>query len=58
MEPYAEHAFYAWVIILGAVFLTAFVGALIWRVRFMKANHEALIERRRNACDAILRKHS
>lgn len=55
MEPHAEHAFYAWMIILGAVFLATFIGALIWRIRFMHANHNAIVERRRKACRILLK---
>lgn len=50
MYPPHEHAFYAWLIIIGAVCIVAFMGAMLWRIRFMYANRAVIQDRRRRAC--------
>lgn len=50
MEPHIEHTFYTWLIIVAAVSIAAFIGAVIDRVRFMRVHHALIMERRRRAC--------
>lgn len=50
MEPHLEHTFYAWLIIIGAVCIAAFLGAVIDRLRFMHTHRAVLVEARQRAC--------
>lgn len=50
MEPHIEHTFYTWLIIIAAVAIATFIGAIIDRVRFMRLHHREIREMRRRAC--------
>lgn len=56
MEPHIEHTFYTWLIIIAAVSIATFVGAVIDRVRFMRLHRAEIRERRRRACARALKK--
>lgn len=50
MYPPYEHTFYAWLIIIAAVCIVAFTGAVLSRIRFMHANRAVIQDRRRRTC--------
>lgn len=50
MEPHIEHTFYTWLIVIGAVCIATFIGAIIDRVRLLHAHRETLRQARERAC--------
>lgn len=50
MEPHIEHTFYTWLIVIAAVSIATFIGAIIDRVRFMKANRQRIRAMRKEVC--------
>ncbi len=50
MEPHLEHTFYTWLIVIAAVCVASFIGAIIDRVRFRNAHRDELEAIRREAC--------
>ncbi len=46
MEPHIEHTFYTWIIVVAAVSIATLIGAVIDRVRLMKACHRQRLKKR------------